>query len=282
MMQPLNLAVGETRTDRGPIDQSRGILTYRHFDGSLTDTYYSSIKSNKKIISERYARDCSLVDAALDLQYNVACEFFYLIDHDPYAEISEANHVLRPCFQNNLVALLSAKINTEMGLYSIARPTLRMIFESLMISKFCSANHESETYDKWIDGKVVYFTNGVIKKIKKPNSGQFSEFWSLISEFTHSSIYAMQPDTCIERVNNEIDLNFLLIHMLSECNYHLLNSHLFTPSLKYYQSRSRGAEKLQPWRKELTAIYSELKKQYNKPAKQFIRDFKSTWEVKNA
>jgi hypothetical protein len=92
----------------------------------------------------------------------------------------------------------------------------------------------------------------------------------------------MQPDMCIERVKEEIELNFLLIHMLSECNYHLLNSHLFTPSLKYYQSRSRGADKLRPWRKELTAIYSSLRKEYNKPAKQFVRDFKSTWEVKNA
>jgi hypothetical protein len=168
-----------------------------------------------------------------------------------------------------------------MGLYSIARPTLRMVFESLMISKFCSSNHESEIYDKWIDGKVVYFTNGVIKKIKKPGSEKFSEFWSLMSECTHSSIYTMQPDMCIEQVKEEIDLNFLLIHMLSECNYHLLNSHLFTPSLKYYQSRSRGAEKLQLWRKELITIYSALKKEYSKPAKQFVRDFKSTWEVEN-
>ena len=278
-MLPLNLPCGNARK---PVDPKRGILTYRHYDGDLVEIFNSSIDSNRKNMGVNHSSDIELIDRTIELQYKIACDFFYLIDHHPYAEISEVNHVLRPCFEKNLIALLSAKLNTESGLYSIARPLLRMVFESLMISKFCSSNHKTEIYDKWIDGKVVYFTNGVIKKIKKPNSGQFSEFWGLISEYTHSSIYAMQSDTCIENIKEEINLNFLLIHMLSECNFHLLNSHLFTKSLKYYQSRSQGAEKLSERRKEITSIYSVLRKQYNKPAKQFVRDFKSTWEVRDA
>lgn len=274
--------IDEPRKERIPTDPNRGILTYRHIDGSLSDIFDASRKSNVETISRDFNENMSLVEKALDIQYKIACDFFWIIEAEPYALVSDVQHVLEPCFKNDLLALKSAEITTREGLYSFARPALRMVFESLMIAKFCSSNHESEIYDKWIDGEVVYFTNGVIKKILKPSSSQFSKFWSLISEYTHSSIYAMQPDNCIENVKEQINLNYLLIHMLSECNYHILNTHIFTKSLRYYQTRYGDPKALSAWRKEITSTYSSLKKSYNKPAREFVRDFKSTWVVDNA
>lgn len=280
IIQTLDLPpIGQPRKNRVPVDPKRGILTYRHVDGKLSNIFDASRKTNLKTIGDNFEKDISLIERALDIQYQIASDFFWLIEAEPYAVISDVQRVLEPCFKNNLLALKSAEITTREGLYSFARPSLRMVFESLMIAKFCASNHETEIYDKWIDGKVVYFTNGVIKKILKPSSGQFSEFWSLISEYTHSSIYAMQPDNCIENVKDQINLNYLLVHMLSECNYHILNTHIFTKSLRYYQSRYGDPESLSMWRKELTGIYSSLRKSYNKPAKEFVRDFKSIWEV---
>ena len=282
-MQSLDFpSIDQPTKKRVPIDPNRGILTYRHIDGNLSDIFNASRKSNIETISGNFDKSISLIEKTLDIQYKIACEFFWLIEAEPYALISDVQRVLDPCFKNNLMALKSAEITTREGLYSFARPALRMVFESLMIAKFCSSNHESEIYDKWIDGKVVYFTNGVIKKILKPDSDQFLEFWSSISEYTHSSIYAMQPDNCIENVKEQIDLNYLLIHMLSECNYHILNTHIFTKSLRYYQSKYGDPKSLTVWRKEITGIYSSLRKSYNKPARGFVRDYKLTWEVANA
>lgn len=264
-----------------PVDPKRGILTYKHKDGEFSEIFDASTVANIDLITASNEMDIRLATRCLDLQYKIASEFFWIMEVEPYAVLSEVIHVLKPCFKNNLMALMSAVQETRRGLYSFARPSLRLTFESLMIAKFCSTNHETEIYDKWVDGKVVYFTNGVIKKIVKPGSEEFSRFWSVISNYTHSSIYAMQTDSCVENIGEDISLNFLLIHMLSECNFHILNSHIFTKSLKYYQSRYRNVQDIREYRDELKGCYSILRKDYNKPAKHFVRDYKSAWEVKN-
>lgn len=283
IMQALDVPMpGEPRKQGVPLDPKRGILTFRHVDGELTNIFRSSTAENELQIQQTHRDDVELANRCLDLQYKIASEFFWIIDHEPYASTNTVSHVLTPCFKNNLVALQSAQLLTKSGLYSHARPIFRMAFESLMIAKFCSTNHEAEIYDKWIDGKIIYFTNGVIKKIIKPEPSRFSQFWSVISEYTHSSIYAMQPDSCIENVKEQMDLNFLLMHMLSECNYHILNSHMFTKSLRYYQNRYGDPKRLSSWREELRKTYSALRQTYNQPTRRFVRDFKAAWEVAHA
>lgn len=280
-MQAISAPPGR-RKKREPIDPKRGILTYRNLDGPLTDTFWKSVESNSEKIQETHKDELWKIQRCLDIQYAIACEFFWIIEFEPYATISEVPHVLMPCFKNNLIALLSAMMTTIEGLYSFARPSLRLIYESLMVAKFCSINAETEIYDKWIDGEIIYFTNGVLKKISSPASGQFSIFWEAVSKSSHSSIYSMQPDNCIENVEEELNYNFLLMHMLSECNYHILNTHIFTSSLRYYQNRYANPKRLKELREEINKIYSDLRKSYNNDAKQFVRDYKSSWKIRNS
>ena len=217
----------------------------------------------------------------LDLQYAIACEHLWCW-RNPYAEVSEVDHILTPAFKNNLVALRSSILSTQYGLYSHARPILRLAFESLILAKYCSQNTESEIFDKWVDGKIVYFTNGVLNKIEEPCSSVFKTFWNLTSSFSHSSPYAMQPDVCIENVEDEITFNFVLMKMLSECNYHLLLSHLLTPSIKYYQKEySSDSNRVKIMKDDIRGSFSNIRKPLNKEAKKFIKTYKSTWKLKD-
>ncbi len=195
------------------------------------------------------------------------------------AQISPVNQVLTPSFHKALISLSSAFFLTRHGLWGPARPLIRHSFESLIIAKFCSIHSESDVFDRWVDGVNLYFTNSVLKKIATPSTELFKNFWSLMSDYTHSSVYASQPDLLIGDSLDEAELNFVFIEMMMECKYHLLISHIITSNMKYYQAAYSDKGRAQELRKLLNSNYSASKKRMGKDGKALIRDYRSTWKV---
>ncbi|MGH1431614.1 MAG: hypothetical protein ACRBB4_10880 [Neptuniibacter sp.] len=273
--------INPSSTNANPIssETTTGSLTYRAKGPSLMDIFQGSIQKSDQLISTNFSEEIMRIESSLNYQYELASHYVWLIDSPIAVNISEVNDVLLPCFHKSMIGLTTAFHLNKQGLWGAARPLIRHTFESLIIAKYCSVNNDSEIFDKWVDGIDIYFTNGLLKKIKNPATDEFSRFWGVMSDFSHSTAYALQPDFNVNDHKHDISVNFGFIEMMLECKYHLLISHLITNEMKYYQARYKNQARARELRKLLTANYSKSKKGMAKAARRLIKDYRCSWVV---
>jgi len=258
-----------------------GEFNYARTGSNFSEIYEEAKSKNQIIIRRVYKPNIGLLIDGIDITYRLASYYLwwaYLRD----TKISPVHELLISCFQKSLISIYTAFDLTLQGLYGAARPHLRFAFESLMIAKFCSTNPSSEVFDKWIDGLQIYFANGVLKKIKSPNTDGFKELWHVLSETTHSSIYGSQPDLALKDAQKDIDLNFALICLLSQWCYHLLGSHIITPSMRYHANRYAKAntDKITPGlRTKLRRVFKEQLVMVGKDTLLLLRAYRSKWVI---
>jgi hypothetical protein len=191
-----------------------------------------------------------------------------------------ANRVLFSCFHKTLLSLYAAHESTLDGPYGIARPHLRQAFESLMIAKLCATDPASDVFDKWIDGLDLYFTNGILRRIVRPDTGQFSESWRVLCKWSHATVFANQLSLDLEATVEQTAVNLAFIGALLNFQDHLLNRHILTPTMKYYAERYGDKSKLAEAKTALRISLSTLKSHLGLPAKRLVRDFRATWQLK--
>jgi len=137
----------------------------------------------------------------LDIQCKIASKFvaWWL---SPCMPLRKGHDDLMPLmfslFHRNYFNVYSAMKLTLSGFYESARPLLRCIFESLMISKFCHICEDDQVMKKWASGQTVYFANSILKKIESPNTKPFYDFWTLICEHSHSTKNSVQASIQLE------------------------------------------------------------------------------------
>ena len=176
------------------------------------------------------------IKALIDIQYGIASYFAGLWErYGPHYGKSSTNLslLLISLFHKNFFAFYSAYDQTIKGFYGPARPLLRYIFESLMISKYCNIADDVNLFERWSSGQTIYFTNSILKKIIFPDTNHFYDFWSLVCNYTHSTKYSLQISLEADENLEDILLNLTFLNVLLECSYHLLNTHLITSELEY-------------------------------------------------
>lgn len=197
------------------------------------------VKENTIEITKRIANQIASAEKLIDIQCNIASHFIgWWSSNTSFAHSGHSAEIyplLISSFHKNIFSFFSALRLSSCGLYGAARPLMRNIFESLMISKFSSISDNLSVMKKWHNEEIVYFSNSVLKKIKIPSSEEFYSFWSLVCEYSHTTRSSLQISLDINDKENfeEINLNIAIINALLECNYHLLNTHLITIKYEY-------------------------------------------------
>jgi len=245
------------------------------------------IKDRKEITSakirEVYSHKTELIQTILNLDYAIASPYIGVALVPNLGKLPQRSEILVSAYHRNWFAFFASYELTSNGLFGPARSILRHAFESMIIAKFCSLSKDDLVYERWRKGEAVYFTNSILKKISKPNPRGFSELWSTLSDFVHATIYAQQFGFDWEHVDKQVHFNLDLILVLLEWHYHLLTSHLVTPttnSQTIYVLRLRGEDKLRDWRqskKELRLAFKNAKKDMPDFMRKAVRDFKQTW-----
>jgi hypothetical protein len=236
---------------------------------------------NRALILEAYSDDCARIRNILELEYRIACHFFWIVNGIAYADVIPVYGLLQRTFAGNLVAVNSAFELTLDGLYSNARPLMRQAYEGAMISKLCSLDPNTDVYDRWLDGEHIVFSRDILHRIRTPAVDEFKLLWQCLSGDTHWSSYSGQPDFANDPAVRAAILNLIFSNMLLEANYHLLCSHLITSSMRYYQQSWFPDAKLREDRKKLKSLFSKGKiSGMGKGARAFIRDFRSKWTLK--
>lgn len=235
---------------------------------------------NRTELKTQHGPDSASIIQAIDSLHALAAFHAWTFNGWADAQPHEAHEVLFSCFHKTLLSLHAAHELTLDGLYGVARPHLRQAFESLMIAKFCATDPESDVFDKWIDGLDLYFTNAILKKLAHPPIDQFSDVWRLLCQWSHATVYANQVTLNTETTVEESGLNFALLAVLLSFTSHLLNTHILTPSIKYYARRYGRSGADRDVKAKLKEALSMLQESLGSDALALVRHFKATWRLK--
>lgn len=236
---------------------------------------------NRKTLFSHYEKTSVAIVDSLDALHSLAAKHAWALSNWPDAVPHPANPVLFACFHKSLLSLHAAHELTLDGLYGIARPHLRHAFESLMIAKLCATDPDSEVFDKWIDGLDLYFTNGILKRIVYPSNVEFSDFWSLLCQWSHATVFAAQWTLDIETTPYESEINLALIGTLLNFEDHLLNQQILTPTVKYYTNRyNRNRVELLEFRELLKSSLAVIKPILGDCARALVRNYRAKWHLK--
>jgi hypothetical protein len=244
------------------------------------ETYAASKTRNRSLILSAFSEHYSRLREIIDIEYRIASNFFWLVNGWGDAAVNPVYSLLQRTFAGNLVAINSAIELTVDGAYSNARPLMRQVYEGTMIAKLCSVNPSLDVYDRWLDGEHIVFTADILRRIAKPDVEEFKVFWKCLSGDTHASSNSGQADYQNQPVVSAAPLNFIFAQILLEANYHLLSSHLVTPSMRYYQKAFVPNPDLEVDQRKLKSLFSKKNiRLMGKSARQLIRDFRSKWTL---
>lgn len=232
------------------------------------------------VLREEAGKDLILIKDILNTIYDISKHYMWLIWNPHFASLNPRYPILFSTFHKNLFTFYSAYELTKKGLFGPARPLLRYSFESLMISKFCSLSKDENLFDRWEKGETIYFSNSILKKIVKPDVDVFKEFWKMMCQFSHATIYAQQVIMNWEENQGEILSNLVFLKILLECQYHLLTSHIVTSSMQYYAEVYSDIDQLKKKKSEIRELFKESKKSMLPIPKKIISSYKNTWTIK--
>ncbi|SHI46147.1 hypothetical protein SAMN02745176_00378 [Lutispora thermophila DSM 19022] len=146
-------------------------------------------------------------------------------------------------FYKSLLSIYSAYDLNIKGQYGSARILLRHAFEYLLLAKYCSLSKNYILIKKWENGEDIYLGREIIPHLTESLQKRFKNFWKLLCQFTHASVYSQQVQIDAEKNEMDINLNFSFIIAFLEMNYHLLNRHVINNSMKFYfESYAKGNE----------------------------------------
>lgn len=256
-----------------------GQFGYAAHGPSFSETYESARKHNRNELTKLFQEESHAIVETINDIYTVASGYLWVIYRAPYAQVSPVQDVLFPCFHKSLLSLYTSHDLTMSGLWGAARPHLRHAFESLMIAKYCSTNPSADIFDRWIDGVEIYFGNAVLKKIVAPDPGEFKLLWSLLSDWSHSTVRAGQPNLELKGTDGEAGLNFGITEVLLQCIYHLLVSHMVTPSVRYYGNRYRNDDSVELAKSRIQSNFKHQRSFLGPGSLRLIRDYRASWNT---
>ncbi|WP_152598838.1 hypothetical protein [Janthinobacterium sp. RA13] len=236
--------------------------------------------SNTIFFDKTYELEIARLQDGINILYSMTSRFTWLLGNPIGADLNQANTVIFSAIHKNLIALYSCVKLTRLGLYGPARSTLRHIFEALLIAKFFSVSNDITIYEKWKEGGVIYLKNGILKKISHPNIDAIDEFWGLMSEYSHATIYAQQAALNVQVEPDEVPLNLVYLNVMLDCLYHLVNRHFITPSMSYYANKYvKGPNTLPALRKKMRLILKETRAPLLPRPRQIISSYNATWKL---
>lgn len=260
---------------------------------SAVNLLSTSVEKNVQKISETFQKQIKSAEEMIDVQCKIASYFigwwFSGVVSQPKG-CKELDKLLFSAFHKNIILFFSALRLNSMGLFGSLRPLIRNIFEWLMISKLSSISDDTVVIKRWHNKETIYFSNAVLKKIQIPSSKPFSEFWSIICDFTHATRFSMQTSLEIEGKDDFKDIagNYAVVNALLECNYHLLNTHLITQECEYMGKFYFGSKrfsmpeyKIPDLKKKAHSIFKNNREDFNKELVTLITNYKRKWVLNN-
>jgi hypothetical protein len=216
----------------------------------------------------------------LDNNYALMAEHFYLLD--PRANVLIQAHpkqvMLASAVGKNFFVLQSSLQLVREGLYGPARTLLRHVLEALVIAKYTSLSEEYSAYNRWSDGKSLSFSR-LLDKVGSPDMNEIKILWDILCKSSHATNVSQQIVLEWQECKKDIHITLLFIRALLECQYHLLNSHLLTDSMKRFELENGDSKKVKELRATNRALFKNSRKFMGKKASQITREYCASWKL---
>lgn len=187
-------------------------------------------------------------------------------------------------FHKGLIALASAMSLVRSGLTGGSYSQIRYAFEAVVTAKYCGQFEDDPLASGWLDGKDLYFTNAVLKKIPKKYGLPLRQYWDEISKVSHFTIWSGQlvlstevgPDVHGPTFESSLVHIEKLLHLYA----HLQRTYLITASVRYYTARyNEGLARIdRSEQKKLRGVLSESSQRLCFEEREFIRCFAAAWK----
>jgi hypothetical protein len=235
---------------------------------------------NQNLSQEKFPERLSALKQCMDAQYQYAELFYGLLGKHNLTQHSDAEKPIVSAVVKNEIALYSALILTIEGLPGSGLALLRSVYEALMIAKFASLRQSDNLISKWSAGETIYFSNAILKKIVTPELTELRNFWGVLCQVSHSTIYSYQITTKFEEIENEISTNLAILAMLLGCNFHLINKHYVTDSMVYFAKAYHSQEGEFQRRRDAAKISTQAVTQFiSKQGKRVIKEYARAWQL---
>ncbi|RAT97856.1 hypothetical protein [Brevibacillus sp. Leaf182] len=235
------------------------------------------INTNLTEIQKNFSNEITVFETMFNIEYFIAIKHGAFLGR--FVDEEEHTGLMWTAFGKNMISFYSAFDLTKRGLVGSARMLLRHILEFLIIAKFISISKNSILINKWHKGEDIWMNKDVFSKIKT-KSPEIEDFWKLLCQYAHGTIYSQQIELGWKENEREIRLNFIFLSMLMEMNYHLLNSHIINRSLEYYVSQFDEREEMVFYKNKIKEVFSHSKRSMLPEPKKVIRDYKMKWILK--
>ncbi|HEU4457090.1 MAG TPA: hypothetical protein VFR81_28740, partial [Longimicrobium sp.] len=237
--------------------------------------------ANSEIISAKLGSKITRIERLIDIEMLIASHFVWMFDTG-FAPRIEAERTTFWLFHKNISAAFDALSLLRRGAFGSARIILRQILESLIIAKYCALSEDESLALKWQAGRIIYLSKEVFQRITDPDTASLYELWGLMSNYTHASIFAQQRTPIIddEIEWDELNVTFVYLEILLECNYHLLNSYIITSSMAYYASNYRSSYAVPELRAEAHNLFREARRNFGPGARKLLTTYKRRWKLK--
>ncbi|MFW5879970.1 MAG: hypothetical protein ACOCUV_04020 [bacterium] len=235
----------------------------------------SCVSTNRHIISI-YGRPIADFREMLNLQYKYAKGSTHFI---PALGMHRSTEILIHTMHGNFFHFWTILHLIEMGVLSEALIIMRTVYEGLLFGKFCALSDDSSLYNQWQNGNYVSVTKSILSKISNIDTTPLKRFWKALCSTTHYSPFSGDYTVSKEYVDSNISLNFALINMLINCNWHFVTQHCISYKLRQYLKNLDFDDDWQNTKKSYDQLAKRMSFCYTKGGKEVVRQFCRKWEV---
>lgn len=240
---------------------------------------------NRAKIDKDFADKLDRIHKIIDIQHQILNDFSMILAIGPIfgIDIGSASTITFSASTKNLIAFISTLELLRSGLHGPGRVLLRQAFEALLMAKFCSVSQDSKIYELWLEGKIIRFAKDVIHRIAVPDNTSLNNFWFHLCRYSHATTYSQQAslDSGDEDERRGVELTLVFLDMLLECNYHLINIHFVTPSMKWHLAYidESSEVKLRGLKLNQKNLLKDNRNLMTKESRKVVNSYKRAWQL---
>lgn len=114
-----------------------------------------------------------------------------------------------------------------------------------------------------------------------PDPAPMVKRWGNLSNYTHTSIYSQERTAEVADATElyETALTLTYLDILVECAYHVLNSHILRPDMRYFASESKREFTALRLRRRARKMFRSSRVHFGPGAVTFLRVSKRKWQL---
>ncbi len=234
---------------------------------------------NARHVSEELSSNTLFTEELLNRQFRISTFMAWALFSSEFSGKGEELRAVFSSFHKNMFLFYSSLELTKQGLYGPARTLMRTIYEGLIIGKYCSIHHDDTVFRKWSDGEYINVNSLIFNKIGSPATTEMRHLWKMLNQFAHASVFAQQIYIEYGSIKGEIESNFVLLDMLLDMNYHLLNRHWLNQTLVYYIKRYQEDQTFGEAREGAKKLIKAARHSFSPASKKLVIEYSRAWKI---